>query len=190
MSFPAAFNPGSSQGPPSPRLAPVQQLRSLSFDGGVSTFRAGVEQIGWQRRAATRQIDGRHGLNVLIVGAGPVGRELAATLEREHIAGRSVVGFLDEIETLKGDVLGRVENLARIARAEFVDEIILAIPNQHDLALRVIREARRNRLNIRAVPDLYGYGWDQDCGPDRGRLGLEYFGDLPVLTLHEEQAPA
>ena len=118
-----------------------------------------------------------------------MGRELAATLEREHIAGRTVVGFLDETEMLTGDVLGRVANLARIARAEFVDEIILAIPNQHDLALRVIREARRSRLSIRAVPDLYGYGWDQDCGPQRGRLGLEYFGDLPVLTLHEENAP-
>ena len=132
----------------------------------------------------------RYGRNVLIVGAGPVGRELAATLEREHIAGRTVVGFPGrKRDRLTGDVLGRVENLARIARAEFVDEIILAIPNQHDLALRVIREARRNRLNIRAVPDLYGYGWDPDCGPARGRLGLEYFGDLPVLTLHEEKAP-
>lgn len=118
-----------------------------------------------------------------------MGRELAAVLEREHIEGRTVVGFLDEIETVAGDVLGRVGSLARIARAEFVDEIILAIPNQHDLARRVIREARRNRLNIRAVPDLYGYGWDHHWSHEGGRLGLEYFGDLPVLTLHQEKAP-
>ena len=189
MAFPSAFSPEGSQTRVPPRLAPVKKLESLALDGGFGTRRAGFDWSGWQRRPETRHIDRRHGRNVLIVGAGPVGRELAATLEREHIDGRTVVGFLDEGETLSGDVLGRVENLARIARAEFVDEIILAIPNQHDLALRVIREARRNRLDIRAVPDLYGYGWDPDCGSARGRLGLEYFGDLPVLTLHEEKAP-
>ena len=65
---------------------------------------------------------------------------------------------------MSGDVLGRVEDLARIARAEFVDEIILAIPDQHDLARRVVREARRNRLNIRVIPDLYDCGWDGEQG--------------------------
>lgn len=189
MSVPAAFNPESSRGPASPRLVPAKKLESLTLDGGFGTLRAGFDWRGWQRRAVTQRIERGRGRNVLIIGAGPVGRELAATLERGHIGGRTVVGFLDETETPTGDVLGRVENLARIARAEFVDEIILAIPNQHDLALRVIREARRNRLNIRAVPDLYGYGWDHDCGPERGRLGLEYFGDLPVLTVHEEKDP-
>lgn len=189
MSFPAASNPESSQSRPSPRLTPVKKLQSLAVDGGFGTLRAGFDWNEWQRRPETPHPERRYGRNVLIVGAGPVGRELAATLEREHINGRTVVGFLDEGETLGGDVLGRVENLARISRAEFVDEIILAIPNQHDLALRVIREARRNRLDIRAVPDLYGYGWDPDSSSARGRLGLEYFGDLPVLTLHEEKAP-
>jgi exopolysaccharide biosynthesis polyprenyl glycosylphosphotransferase len=189
MAFPAAFNAEGSKVLPSPRLIPPKKLQSLVLDGSFATLHAGFESSRW-RRPAVQRVQRKYGRNVLIVGAGPVGRELAATLEREHIAGRTVVGFLDEVEMLTGDVLGRIEHLAHIARAEFVDEIILAIPNQHDLALRVIREARRNRLNIRAVPDLYGYGWDQDCAPERGRLGLEYFGDLPVLTLHEEKPPA
>ena len=121
------------------------------------------------------------------MGAGPVGRELAATLEREHSAGRTVVGFLDENAAVSGEVLGRIENLALVARTQFVDEIILAIPTQHDLALRVIRDARRNRLDVKAIPDLYGYGWNPGGAPERARLALEYFGDLPILTLHEEK---
>jgi exopolysaccharide biosynthesis polyprenyl glycosylphosphotransferase len=189
MSFPASFNPEHSQGPPSPQVVPSRKpkLQPLALDTDFGSLHSGLNLSGQQRQASKR-VERRRERNVLIVGAGPVGRELAATLEREHLAGRIVVGFLDEVEAVTGDVLGRVENLARIARAEFVDEIILAIPNQHDLALQVIREARRNRLNIRAVPDLYGYGWDHNCGAERGRLGLEYFGDLPVLTLHEEKA--
>ena len=186
MSAPAAFNPESQRSHASPGIVPPKKLQSISLPRYFGTLRDGFRWSGWQPALKPRIGQGR---NVLIVGAGPVGRELAAALERERIDGRTVVGFLDETETANGDVLGRVENLARIARAEFVDEIILAIPNQHDLALRVIREARRNRLDIRAVPDLYGFGWDHDCGPERGRLSLEYFGDLPVLTLHEEKAP-
>jgi exopolysaccharide biosynthesis polyprenyl glycosylphosphotransferase len=188
MSFPAAFNPDRSPSPP--RLLPAKKLKSLALDGPASPLHAGFERSAWQRPAASARLEPRRGRKVLIIGAGPLGRELAATLEREHTADRIVVGFLDQSETVAGDVLGRVENLAHVARAEFVDEIFLAIPNQHDLALRVIREARRNRLSIRAVPDLYGYGWDSEHGPERGRVGLEYFGDLPVLTLQEETVPA
>jgi exopolysaccharide biosynthesis polyprenyl glycosylphosphotransferase len=187
MSSPATHNPESPQGRRPPRLVPAKKLQSISLDGGLAGLLAGLE-VGAGRRIDAHLTERGYGRNVLIVGAGPVGRELAATLKRQRIGGRIVVGFLDQNVAPTGDVLGRVENLASIARAEFVDEVILAIPNQHDLALRVIREARRSRLDIRAVPDLYGYGWDRGCGPDRGRVRLEHFGDLPVLTLHEERS--
>jgi exopolysaccharide biosynthesis polyprenyl glycosylphosphotransferase len=189
VSIPATFNPESSRGPAPPRRFPAKKLQSLTVADVVQAPRSGFDWSGWQRRAATRRIERGHGRNVLIVGAGPVGRRLAAILEREHIDGRTVVGFVDENERVTGDVLGRVENLTRIARSEFVDEVILAIPGQPDLAKRVIREARRSRLNIRVIPDLYDCQWaadEQDHEPSR--LGLEYFGELPVLTLHQEKA--
>jgi exopolysaccharide biosynthesis polyprenyl glycosylphosphotransferase len=176
MAAPAPSNPASSQGPVSPGLISARKFQSLTLENGIGAFL----RLGSSGRAGHGQ-----GRNVLIVGAGPVGRELAATLGRERAAGRTVVGFLDQTERVAGEVLGRVENLAHIARTEFVDEIILAIPNQHDLALRVIRDARRNRLDVKAIPDLYGYGWNPSGAAERARLALEYFGDVPVLTLHE-----
>ena len=191
MSFPAAFNPEGFQGPAKPRPIPPKKLKSLAWDGALPVPRSGFEWTGRQGQAATG-VERGQGRNVLIVGAGPMGRKLATILEREHIDGRAVVGFLDESEVVAGDVLGRVKNLARIARREFVDEVILAIPDRHDLAKWVVREARRNRLNIRVVPDLY----EDDCEPAHepghapGLMALQYFGDVPVLTLHEEKAPA
>jgi exopolysaccharide biosynthesis polyprenyl glycosylphosphotransferase len=184
MSSPAPFHPESSQPPASLRLHPAGELQSLGLENSAATLHS-FEALARQRPAA-RWAGRVQGRNVLIVGAGPVGRELATVIELERNAERNVIGFLDETEAVSGDVLGRIENLDRIARAEFVDEIFLAIPNQHELALRVIRAARRNRLDVRAIPDLYGYGWDSYGGPERTRLGLEYFGDLPILTLHEE----
>lgn len=199
MSFPATSNPENSgrQTPPGRALAgqaPARKLQSINSD--AAAVAASAEGLGWNRwqgRVASGRVARGGEQNVLIVGAGRLGRELAAILQRDHIHGRRVVGFVDERESVGGDVLGRVDDLARIARSEFVDEVILAIPDQHYLARRVIRESRRNRLNVRAIPDLYGHEGGQERRQSGGHrpnpLVLEYFGGLPVLALHEEKAP-
>jgi len=120
--------------------------------------------------------------NVLIIGAGRSGRKLAAHLRRDHACGRMVTGFLDQTERIGGDIRGRLEDLARIVRTEFVDEIILAPPQPPDIARWVIREAQRNHIDIKIIPDLFGFE------PDT--LEFEKFGPIPVLTISEERLPA
>jgi len=137
----------------------------------------------WRRRITARRTrDGNAVRNVLIVGAGRLGREVAAHLEKNHVLGRVVRGFIDETLPIRDDIKGRVEDLARIARAEFIDEIILTDPRQRELAQKVVREAQRNRLDVKVVPDLLGFEPDS--------LAVESFGRVPVLTLHEEPIPA
>jgi exopolysaccharide biosynthesis polyprenyl glycosylphosphotransferase len=92
------------------------------------------------------------------------------------------MGFLDQNEPIGGDVHGRLDDLASIARTDFVDEIILTAPYQPDLARRVIREARRNQLDVKVVPDLFGFEPDDP-------LVFEKFGNIPVLTLRAERMP-
>ena len=84
--------------------------------------------------------------------------------------------------TEASDVRGKIADLTQIARAHFIDEIILAIPHQRERAQQVIREARKNHLDIKVVPDLMGY---EPLGDT-----LESFGVVPVVTLHSETAPA
>jgi len=209
VSFPATSNPENSGRPTPPGLIPrlaghvaARKLHSVNSDtAGVAASAESLELNRWQRRVASGRIARGGEQNVLIVGAGRLGREMAAILERERIHGRTVVGFVDEREPVGGNVLGRVADLARIARREFVDEVILAIPDQPDLARRVIRESRRNRLNIRVIPDLFdddgrhnrGFEGGGEGGQAGDRLSsplvLEYFGGLPVLALHQEKAP-
>jgi exopolysaccharide biosynthesis polyprenyl glycosylphosphotransferase len=92
------------------------------------------------------------------------------------------MGFLDEHEPIGGDVRGRLEDLSRIARTAFVDEIILTAPQQPDSARRVIREARRNQIDVKVVPDLFGFEPDDP-------LVFEKFGNITVVTLREERMP-
>ncbi len=119
--------------------------------------------------------------NVLIVGAGSLGRRLASHLEHTKVRKHLVRGYLDEHEAIGGEILGRVADLARVARREFVDEIILTLPPGSEIAQQAIWEARRNRIDIKLVPDLLGF--------DPSPVMLEKFGDVPVLTLCEESIP-
>jgi len=136
----------------------------------------------WRRVPVQASQGGRDVRNVLIIGAGQVGRQLAAYISEDVSCSRSVVGFLDENEPIGGDVHGRLDDLANIARTDFVDEIILTAPYQPDLARRVIREARRNQLDVKVVPDLFGFEPDDP-------LVFEKFGNIPVLTLRAERMP-
>ncbi len=168
--------------------AAIHQLETQVISIGTLTAGALLNYLAmlgwrdWQRRTATRAIEAGRGLrNVLIVGSGKLGRRVAAFLEREHVDGRVVVGFLDENEPIAGEVRGRVEDLAQVARSEFVDEIILTTPHQPELVRRVIHEARCNRLDVRVVLECFG------CEPES--LVLENFGNLALLKLHEEPVP-
>lgn len=120
--------------------------------------------------------------NLLIVGAGGVGRRVASYVENHPEAGREVCGFLDNERPLGDRVIGRVSDLARLARTGFVDEVILAAPHDRALTVHVLREARCLRLDVEIVPELFG------CTP--AETEVEQVGDLPVICLHAERLPA
>ena len=148
----------------------------------VSNFVCMVVWREWQRRwAARRTQNGRAARNVLIVGAGRVGREIGDYMEQNPQLGRVMRGYLDDDGSLGSDVLGTADDLARIARAEFADEVILAAPLESNLARTIIREARRIHLDVKLVPELFGLEPRSPCP--------EMLGGLPVVSLHEEPLP-
>ena len=132
-----------------------------------------------QRGPAQQQTDFR---NVLIVGAGRVGRRVATHLERHPEEGRRVYGFLDDRNPAGTGVIGRVRDLARMARKGFVDDVILAAPDNANLTLQILHEARRLHLDLEIVPDLFG------CSPVGSEV--EEVDGLPVICLHAERSPA
>jgi len=118
--------------------------------------------------------------NVLIVGADDLGRRIANYLVHHPERGRAVCGFLDDREALGKGVIGRTSDLARLARAGFVDEVILAAPHDREMALRILEAAQRLRLDVKLAPDLFG--------GDPARK-TEHVGGVPLISLHEEPLP-
>jgi len=119
--------------------------------------------------------------NVLLVGAGPAARSIARTLATDPLRRFCVRGSLDDDLPLSSAVLGRIGDLNWLARAEFIDEVILALPGRPDLAREAADVALQNHLDIRAVPDLP----PGHC-PE---AGVDFIGDVPVVTLHRELVP-
>jgi exopolysaccharide biosynthesis polyprenyl glycosylphosphotransferase len=136
---------------------------------------------GAERKSNPRSArGGREMKNVLIVGAGGLGQRLATYLENHPEMGRAVCGFLGDRKLAGKGVMGRTSQLAELARAAFVDEVILAAPHDRDLTLRVLRVAQQLRLDVKMAPDLFG------CEPTRE---TERIGGMPLISLHEERLP-
>lgn len=139
-------------------------------------------QFTTEIKGPVRETHGLAARTVLIVGAGSVGRLVAAHIAAHPEAGRAVFGFVDDEKPIGDGVIGRVGDLARLARTGFVDEVILAAPRDCNLTLYVLEEARRLRLDVKIVPELFG------CKP--ARIRMERVGDLPLICLHSERLPA
>jgi exopolysaccharide biosynthesis polyprenyl glycosylphosphotransferase len=152
-------------------LAPIQP----------TSFRRLANTLPWPARQVPAQADDNQKRNLLIVGAGRSARELAAHLRRHSPNACVVRGFVDDRLPVAGDVRGRISDLPRVIRTQFIDEIVLAPPHDREIVRKVAREARRNRITVTVVPDLFGFA------PQSISIGT--LGNIPALRLYEERLP-
>lgn len=141
---------------------------------------------GWRyakRRYVLQRAKRGEGVSrVLIVGAGKLGRTLAAWFEANRQLGFEVCGFLDPHPNGDARVLGTVRDLRQVALGQFADQVFVTLPAEREMVKEVFLEARRLRMNMNVVPDLYdGLGW---------RAPVESIGGFPVIELHGEPIPA
>lgn len=137
----------------------------------------------WKRKIVIHRAARGIGLrNVLIVGAGRVGQALAQYLEENKTLGYKVMGFLDANHSTDARLLGKIDELSRVARAEFADEVFITIPSERELVKSVTFEARRHGLNVKVIPELYDeLGWD---------VPITHVGRFPVMELHWKPIPS
>jgi exopolysaccharide biosynthesis polyprenyl glycosylphosphotransferase len=136
-----------------------------------------LRQVVWKRRRRATELR-----KILIIGGGPVARSIARALRNDPLHRATVCGFIDDEQPLSPAVLGRIADLDWLARAEFIDEVIVALPGQPGKAREAAEAAFRNHLDILAVPDLPPGPW-----PDSG---IDRIGEVPVVTLHREPSPS
>ena len=141
-----------------PRSVPfIEAMIALLLMGSARVAtRILYEQRG-TRRARRRDREVR----TLIIGAGEAGTRLARELQRAPQSGRVAVGFLDD-DPAKArlrygglPVLGAIDDLVRVADANEIGEVLLAIPSAGGAVVRsVLQLAREARVEHRTIPGL------------------------------------
>ena len=108
---------------------------------------------------ATRS-SGRGNRRVLLVGAGDAGHAIAFQIQ-ESQADFDIIGFVDDATYKQGrrfrglPVLGKTDDIVRIAKARKVHEIIIAIPSLNPDELRqVLKACEPTGLPVRTLPPL------------------------------------
>jgi len=117
----------------------------------------------------------------LIIGAGKVGQTLALCLENNRQLGYSICGFLDAHPNGDARVLGSIHDLKKVALEQFVDQLFVTLPADREVVKEIWLEARRLRLTLIVVPDIYdGLGW---------RAPIRSIGGFPIIELHGQPIP-
>jgi len=157
--------------------------RMVVASAGIANF---ATLAGWRyaRRlyVLKRARRGEGVSRALIVGAGRLGQTLALWLENNRQLGYSVCGFLDAHPNGDARVLGSIHDLKKVALEQFADQLFVTLPADREVVKEICVEARRLRLNLNVVPDIYdGLGW---------HAPLRSIGGFPVIELHGQPIPA
>lgn len=123
----------------------------------------------------------------LLVGAGAVGREVAAGIEK-HSSRVQIVGFLDDDPAKsknRDDILGTLDEARRIAAQYQVDDVLITLPlRAHERLNQLIWALFDLPLRVWIVPDYFQWTLHH--------AEIENFNGIPLLdvrapALNEEQ---
>jgi len=163
--------------------------RSFSYSRLVLGIFAVVDLVAvlavrWAISSVLRRVrrSGGNLQNVLVVGAGELGRKVVQRLQEHREFGFRVVGYLDDDpgkqqRDMDGvPVLGTTHDLERVVKVHGVDQVLIALPlSSHAKTVRLIREAAQLLVEIKVVPDLLQFYVL--------RAGVEDLDGIPVINL-------
>jgi len=162
---------------------------------GITVLLSAILLISWRftwhwlvRRAA----EGAERRNVLVFGWSQSAQILIQHAER-WLPGYGIKGFLDRRRVSsvnpgfadrrinRRTAIGHIDELARVARAHFIDEILVFLPEDRERVKNLIACAREAGISLQVVPDSY----------DGSGLGapVEYLGPFPAIQIHEKPIP-
>jgi len=138
-------------------------------------LRAAWRSLGVRRLPTSR---------ILIVGAGPLGQDIARSFQHHAWMGLQTVGFLDDAPAKQGQdidgipVLGSLQDAPRIVAEHGITDVVLALPlRAHREMANLVARLEELPVNIKVAPDL---------GPlVFYRTTVETFGDITLIGLKE-----
>lgn len=149
-----------------------------------------IELSGWRilKRIYVRRLirRGYGNYNVLIVGINKQSLFLAEEIANNPYLGLRVVGLLEgdrEIGVLEDEnlrILGKVDDLEKIVKKNFIDEIYITDISRKSVVTEIIKKAQKLGKTVRVLAEVF------DMPPKR--ISVNYIGILPLITYYESIA--
>lgn len=128
-------------------------------------------------------IKGAQQRNVLVIGAGNLGREVEKQIKGYQVLGFNLVGFLDDDQAKQEknpDILGSLDEVHRIVRERKIEDVVIALPPRaYSRVFRLISELYTLPVKVWMIPDYFELALY--------KTSIEEFAGLPLLGL---RAPA
>jgi exopolysaccharide biosynthesis polyprenyl glycosylphosphotransferase len=120
--------------------------------------------------------------NLLIVGAGELGRAVMRTVFARPDLGYRCVGFVDD-DPQRGQTdigrftaLGDIDAMAGLIEKHGINDVVITLPwSAQDKVIRLIKLCQRRGVQVRVVPSLLQINYSQ--------LDVNDFGGIPVLGI-------
>jgi Undecaprenyl-phosphate glucose phosphotransferase len=167
-----------------PDVAPLWEYSQAVFGVFIALDILALNGARWGLRAWQERLwrAGYNVRNVLVAGAGELGKTVAETIMAHRELGYRVVGFIDDRGPGTGPgglpILGTLEQAMDVATAHKVDQLYAALPlEDHGKLLRLIKCVGNECIDIKVVPDLVQYATI--------KAALEDLDGIPIISLNE-----
>lgn len=121
--------------------------------------------------------------NVLVVGAGDVGKTVLRTMLAKREQGYNALGYLGETAAEAAVDLGRVRGLGGIDKLETVldeqpvDQVIITLPwKDHNRIMELVKVCQRAEIDVSVVPDVFQLNMRQ--------VMIENLDGIPLLRVN------
>lgn len=161
-----------------------QVSRLLFVVFGVLAY---LGMLGWRRatrlywRIQRQNAAGQR--RVLVVGAGPTGRELEEQILHNPMLGLHVVGFLDDRPglSLPGEkIIGPISAVRAVIQAHKIDDVVIALPQRAYARInQLVGELHWLPVRVWLIPDYFRLALH--------KAAIEEFAGIPMIDL---RAPA
>lgn len=121
---------------------------------------------------------GKNIRNLLIIGAGEVGKNFKDTINHNPDFGYHFIGFLDNTIEDK-EVIGNLNQLDETLKQNEIDEVVIALSSQPpELLDEIIRICNINAVRIHIIPDYFRFL--------SSRFHISSIGNFPIITARQE----
>ena len=120
---------------------------------------------------------------VVIIGGGEVAQQLNNYFNSDNVLGVKLMGIFSDTEisfkTKEGIISGDLEALELFALKNDIDEIFYTLPLTHTKKIKdLVDFCDKYMIRFKVVPDFRGFLFK--------RVNIDFFDDVPVITLREE----